>query len=474
MHQGVCSVAPCRSPSLRWGSRAMLKPARRTVVASVLLVAAVLSVGGQAGWLRLASAVARVHVPGRAPNRWSAPELIPAHELGTPAPEYPPVFDDKGDAMLMWTEAKASVGETIMLEYLVRTSFRPVDGRWQPAETLSHLGLDPELTVDSHGDTIAVWQSVSGIQAAVRPAGGSWLAPQTVDTPGGGEPQIASDGVGDVMVVAPLQAPGHSRGIRAVLRPSGGTFSPAQTISTPGNDFSPRIAMNARGDALVAWERDASRGCVVEAAFRPAGGRWSRQRVLSDGHVDCSADQHVAIDDRGDGVVTWSAQRGRRQFVESASRNENGRWTTRRILAEGPLIDETMGVGMDARGDAMVVWGEEAPTGGRSAIWVRNRPAGHRWGTARAIPGAHGGTPSLAIDKRGDALVTWQDNRGIEAATRPAGGSWQKPYTVSAQEHADPGVVDGGLAALDAQGDAMVTWQNREGIRTAWNSGLFP
>jgi hypothetical protein len=384
------------------------------------------------------------------------------------------VFDAKGDAVVVWTEARFSIKEAITLEYLVRTSVRPVDGQWQPAETLSHLGLGPEVAVDAHGDTIAVWQSVSGIQAAIRPAGGSWLAPQTVATPGGDEPQVASDTSGDAIVVAPRQGPGHSTGIQAVLRPSGGTFLPAQRISTPGNDFHPRIAMNARGDALVAWERDAARGCLVEAAFRPANGRWSKPRVLRDAHVGCPADQHVAIDGRGDAIVVWLAQRGRTQFVESASRSANGRWTTRRILAEAPLIDETVDVGMDTRGDAMVVWHEEALKGGGSAIWARIRPAGRGWGTAQTIPGAHWGPPSLAIDARGDALVTWQDKRGIDAAARPTGGSWQKPYTVSAQEHAGPGVEGDGLAALDARGDAMATWQNDEGIRTAWHSSLFP
>jgi hypothetical protein len=78
------------------------------------------------------------------------------------------------------------------------------------------------------------------------------------------------------------------------------------------------------------------------------------------------------------------------------------------------------------------------------------------------------------MDARGDALITWQDKRGIETAARPAGGPWQQPYTVSARERGGPGVGDDGLAALDARGDALATWQNREGIKTAWHSSLFP
>ena len=33
---------------------------------------------------------------------------------------------------------------------------------------------------------------------------------------------------------------------------------------------------------------------------------------------------------------------------------------------------------------------------------------------------------------------------------------------------------DDGLAALDARGDSLATWQNREGIKTAWHPSLFP
>jgi hypothetical protein len=444
-----------------------------TAGAATLLVAGVLGGSAQPPSVRLVSAVRRVHVAQSSPGAWSAPELIPAHELGTPAPAHPPVFDAKGDAVVVWTEARLTIKEALSVEYLVRTSVRPVDGHWQPAETLSRLGLDPDVAVADHGDTIAVWQSPSGVQAAIRPTGGSWLAPQTVATPGGEEPQIASDASGDVIVVSTRQAPGHSTGIQAMLRPAGGPFSPAQMISASENDFYPRLAMNARGDALVAWERDTARGCLVEAAFRPHNGRWSRPRVLSDTHVGCPANQRVAIDGRGDGIVAWVTLRGSAQFVESAGRSASGRWTTRRVLAEAPHIDETVAVGMDTRGDVTVVWHEQMLNGGDSAIWARIRPAGRGWGAARTISRTRVGPPSLAIDARGDALVTWQDKRGIEAAARPAGGPWRKPDTVSVHERGGPGVGDDGRAALDARGDALATWQDREGVRTAWHSSLF-
>jgi hypothetical protein len=428
--------------------------------------------------LSAAFAVLPAPVAGSTPNAWLAPELIPAHEIGTPAPAHPPVFDAEGDAFLVWTEAKLSIKESVSLEYRVRTSMRPADGRWQRAETLSRLGLNPEVAADARGDEIAVWEGFSGIQAALRPVGGNWLAPQTVTTPGSGDPQVASDASGDAIVVARGRRGADLAGTRAVLRSSGADmFFPAQAISARERDFQPRMSMNARGDAVVAWVRQPARRCLVEAAFRPANGRWSRPRVLSNAHAGCAEDHNVAIDGRGDAVVTWLAQRGRTQFVESASRSANGRWTAQRVLAKGPLIDETVDIEMDARGGAMVVWQEQALKGKGSTTWMRIRPVGRDWGLARKIPGANAGTPSLAVDPRGDALLAWWSNHGIEAAARPVGGHWQKPYPVSGHERTDPGAdpgAEGGLAALDARGDAMVTWQNKDGIVTAWHPALFP
>jgi hypothetical protein len=119
------------------------------------------------------------------------------------------------------------------------------------------------------------------------------------------------------------------------------------------------------------------------------------------------------------GRRTMAADRNPLPSRRESGGSANGRWTTRR-MAEAPSIDEAVDVGMDTRGDAMVVWHEEALNGGGSAIWTRIRPAGRGWETAKTIPGTHDGSPSLAVDARGDALVTWQDKRGIEAAARPA------------------------------------------------------
>jgi hypothetical protein len=208
--------------------------------------------------------------------------------------------------------------------------------------------------------------------------------------------------------------------------------------------------------------------CFVRAAFRPANGAWSAPQTLSQ---DCRT-KGVAIDERGDAIVVWLTEHGPTAMLEAAGRSATGRWTPRAVIAQAPVIEGPQ-VGMDARGDAIVVWSEFAPFGARRSMWARIRRAGHGWQAARTIPHVEGYPPSLAVDARGDALVAWQDQRGIEAVARPADGRWQRSQTVSRSEPSNLGPKEAPLAALDARGDGLVSWPNDKGIETAWRWSLF-
>jgi len=435
------------------------------------------------------SAIAAARGLTPAPAPWSAPELIPAipatTDEGRPlSPLNAPAFDADGDAFIVWTEPIAPMTASVAAEYRVSAAMRPADGRWQPGQTLSRLGLNPEVTVDARGDAIATWEGRSGVEAAIKPVGGGWLAPQIVGSPRGEEPQepqLASDASGEAIVVAPLQVRGRgSAGIQAALRPSGGTFSPPQRISLhPEDALDPRIAMNARGDAVVVWDAQVRSGCLLRAAFRPAGGAWGAPRAVPDGREYCRGRHRVAIDERGDAMLAWVAMRGSTMLVETASRGVSGRWSAQRVIGSASAAAEPPGVpqlGMDLRGDAIVLWTDPALVlGGRRTMWARIRPAGRRWGALERIADvAYESSPSFAMDVRGDAAVVWEDKHGIEAALHPASGGWQKPRTVSDHNSAETAFEAVPVLALDARADGVVAWQGHQNIETAWHASLFP
>jgi len=433
-----------------------------------------------------AIAAARGLAPTLAP--WSAPELIPAipatTDEGRPlSPLNAPAFDTNGDAFIVWTEPIAATTAAVVPEYRVSAAMRPADGHWQPGQTLSRLGLNPEVTVDARGDAIATWEGRSGVEAAIKLVGGGWLAPQIVGSPRGEEahePQLASDASGDAIVVSPLQVHGHgSTGIQVAVRRSGGAFSPAQTIS-----LHPEDALDPCRHER-AWRRDrrlgpqVGTGCQLRAAFRPAGGAWGAPRTVPDGHELCRGRHRVVIGERGNAIVAWVAMQGSTMLVETASRGVSGRWSAQRVIGTASAAAEPPGVpqlGMDAHGDAIALWIDPALVlGGRRTMWARIRPAGRGWGTLERIADvAYESSPSIAMDARGDAAVVWEDKRGIEEASHPASGGWQKPRTVSDRKSAEIAFEAMPVLALDARGDGVVSWQGDRSIETAWHASLFP
>jgi hypothetical protein len=397
-----------------------------------------------------------------APNAWSSPEVIVAGKFGT---ERPPsvVFDANGDASAVSSEPRVSIKESISLSYLVRVATRPVRGHWQPPDTLSHLGIDPEVEFDGHGTTIVIWDGPLGVEEAERPAGAEWLSPKLVLPSGGGDPQVATDARGDAIIASPRRGPHRSEGIEVAMRSAGGPFLSPQMISGNENAFEPRVAMNARGDALVAWRVDSARGSMVRASFYRAHAGWSRPRTVSDLHAfSDSGSHHVAIDERGDAIVVWFAQRHRPLFVEEAFRDADGHWQDRRVLAKASTVERPE-VGMDARGDTIVAWGES------DHVWARVRPASGHWSGAQMVAKS-GGFPSLAVDQRGDALLAWSGRTGIITAARRA---THTRWKLSRVAPGSKGALAEPTVSITPSGEGVVAWFDEAGFKVAWDRSLF-
>jgi hypothetical protein len=454
-----CVIEPEHS-TVRHGTGRALRLAR--VGAGIAVVVLFGGASANAGELTDASPAVAAFVKS-ASTAWST-EQISARELGTGQPA-PVAFDSSGDAFAVFTEPVLSIKESISLSYLVQATVRPADGHWQTPGTLSHLGLDPEVAVDGQGRAIAVWQASSSVEEAERPAGEGWLPPEAALTPSGEEPQVATNARGDAVIASTRQAPHRSGGIEVATRAADGPFLPAQMISGEENAFEPRVAMNAAGDVLVAWRVDSARGCPVRAAFHRAGGGWSRPRTVSDVHAFCESGNHrVAIDERGDAIVLWFAQRGRPLFVEEAERGADGRWSARRRLAKARTLERPE-VAMDARGEAIVAWWQEGHE------LARVRPAGRRWLAARMVTRSAGSPASLAVDRRGDALLAWAGRRRIveAAAKQSTRGGWETSVVAAGPgtDLAEP------TSSIDPSGGGVVAWYGREGLNIATRASIF-
>jgi hypothetical protein len=94
----------------------------------------------------------------------------------------------------------------------------------------------------------------------------------------GSQPQLVSDGSGDVVAVW-RDVDDNGESIRAAFRPRFGAFGESETISLPAVAAeSPRVAMDQLGNAVAVWHVSTTgRDSVVQAAIRTSGGGGARR-----------------------------------------------------------------------------------------------------------------------------------------------------------------------------------------------------
>jgi hypothetical protein len=245
---------------------------------------------------------------------WQTP--VDLSEPGGEATEPQVALDADGNAVAIW-EAKDNRARCFG-EHMVRASSRPAGGAWQTPVDLSGTGGEcraegPRLAVDSRGDAVAVWirsELVAGrgarwVQAASRPAGGSWQAPidlsQVGGSAGAAEPEVAIDPQGDAVAI---WEQGFENGefMQASIRPAGGAWQAPEDVSEPGQTTEPDVALDASGNAIAVWHR--YQGHVIQSAVRPAGGAWQTPVNVTEVNEGTSQPR-VASDRSGNAVAVW-------------------------------------------------------------------------------------------------------------------------------------------------------------------------
>jgi len=279
----------------------------------------------------------------------------------------------------------------------------------------------------------------------------------TLSPPGANadSPRVAVDGAGDSFAVWTVETGLEEYAIEAATRPAGGSWSAASVISEPGeSSYRPKLAADARGDAVAVWQGSGSGNEFVSAAVRPAGGGWQPAARLSTAGARAEG-AAVAIDPEGEATAAWQRSEGSRPVVQASQHPAAGAWSTPVSLSPSGNSSSEPAVAVDAKGDAIVAW-----TINRYDIESALRPAGKSWKGAVTIPAAEGEptAPFIAFDGAGDAFAAWSVVHKLEAGVRgavlPAGKSWQSPSTLS------PGGGEAFVSglAVDEAGEATAVW----------------
>jgi hypothetical protein len=303
-------------------------------------------------------------------------------------------------------------------------------------------------------------------------AAGGELKPTNL-SPGGASassPRIASDGVGNI-VAAWREVDGDQSSIRAAFRQKGEAWGESTRISLPAaSTESPEVAMDRLGNAVAIWHRSTGRDSVVQAAVRPAGGTWSAPQNLS-AVDDVAFNADVALE-AGHLTAVWTVVRERRSVVESSSRTIAGSWEPAETISAPDENSYAPVVAMDGRGGAVASW--QWSDGGFLVVQAASRSGAGDWSAPEALsgPGRHATRPVIAMDANGNVMVGWIRYNGswfaAQVARRSAGESWAPPLNLS-QRGGNAGGLD---LAMNRRGDAVVTWVQGQltSIGNLWSS----
>jgi hypothetical protein len=154
-------------------------------------------------------------------------------------------------------------------------------------------------------------------------------------------------------------------------------------------------------------------------------------------------------------------------FAVTAGRADAAPWSAPEEVSPAGNGAYGAQVAMDGAGDATAVWTETENN--RPAVKVTTRPVGGAWETPETISTEplEDEEPVIAVDEAGDAVVAWRESAGeftrIQVDYRPAGGSWTGPQAFSAGigSNLSPRV------AIDSSGDAALVWQRGDSVMAA-------
>jgi hypothetical protein len=353
---------------------------------------------------------------------WQEPIDLSAPASGADEPQL--AVDPSGDAVAVWDLVQGSTG-------VVQAAFRPAGGTWQPAVDLSapdHSSLHARVAIDALGDAIAVWGHYDGtalvIQSSVRPSGGSWQAPATLTTDDreAQEPDVALDPHGDAVAVW-RRSDGSEAVAQSSYRPAGsGAWQPAVDLSLPGqNAHAPEVQLDQQGNAVAVWEygfRECSElepecaNPVIQSSYRAAStGEWQQPVALS---AAGAFTPRLAVDAAGNAAAVWEQSNGFEGYVvESANRPAaTGLWQEPVDVSAGMRGDDAK-IAFDPQGDAFALWTHYAGESG--VAWGAERAAADAsWQEPIELsPEESGGAEAqIAFDREGDAIVVWQHFTG--------------------------------------------------------------
>jgi hypothetical protein len=303
---------------------------------------------------------------------------------------------------------------------------------------------------------------------AAAPAKAGWGAPQTVSRTSTTDPVTAIDPRGNAFVMWTRQLVGglSDRHVEFAVRPRGGRFRTPEVppSQADGDKNGVALAVDSSGRLFAAWSAGVR---AVQLATRPPERRFevTSERPAGLGHVA------LAARGTGEAIAAWHSSAGIELAVRARAAAGFGPSQTVSAPLPAGAVSGSPAVAVNAAGDAVVSWGVSGvSSGAQPGLYVSFRRRGGSFGAPRRIS-YPSGTPAgdtasnfahhAALSAAGEALVTWESGQDDESTSHiwVAQGSPAGGFRTQALTS----VGFGSTLAVDARGYAYVAFGMLEG-----------
>jgi hypothetical protein len=328
-------------------------------------------------------------------------------------------------------------------------------------------------TASSCTVTVGARLTITARFEPVPPAAG-WRDPFRVQGGGAAEPVVAIDGSSrSVVAWRRLEGVAGPNQLLAMRGAAAGAFGAPERLDTAGGDVTRvRLAVDrSSGRGVIAWTQTSSVVDLYARVLDPAAG-WG-PAILLENLPGVVGRISVGVDTGGNAMAVWSQIGPSVRFSIYASRYTTaGGWTTPVLLESNEVVgtsDADPVVAVTPAGDAVAVWKRSTGTAGE--LWSNRYSPATGWGTASLLVADAGaaqtlGAHDLMADARGDAVLVWGQGDVVSGAIengiwfkRFVSGVWQSSSTrVARPISLSQGVISTPFLRMNAAGAALVAW----------------
>jgi hypothetical protein len=252
--------------------------------------------------------------------------------------------------------------------------------------------------------------------------------------------------------------------VEVATRNSNGAWSwRPEEVARPGIGARPKVALNEVGRAAIIWVHDIGRDRVVQATYRTGASEgFPNPSDLSAAVLEVRNHQ-VGLDAAGNAAVVWAERHDQDFDVAGEMRSvASGTWAAPIVLSTGS-VRSGPSLAVTPAGEAFAVWIE-----GSSVLLARGDLTNGVWDRPIALANDAGVGAAVATNANGDVVVVWGRNQaGIEAAVR-SGGSWTEPVELVGSGRVSAAVVPD--VSVGADGTAVAVWEGGLRVQAAVRS----